>query len=124
MTRKINPGPALNPVRDTGATLPRIDPRQVQKALGAEESGEGIAGVFGSLSLATLRQELVKRLRSTGGRPALSGTTRRAKIPLNDREWAKLEELAAAVASEGFAPSPGQIAGLLLSLSLRAVVSS
>ena len=39
-----------------------------------------------------------------GSETALAGVTRRAKIPLSDEEWVRLEELAAAVSSPGFAP--------------------
>lgn len=53
----------------------------------------------------------------------MSGTSRRVKIPLADREWADLEELAASVTGLGFKPSAGQIASVLLALSVRSVVA-
>src|SRR5207249_12014422 len=84
---------------------------------------EGLAKALAPLTLFALPEELVSRLQSTGGRPALAGTTRRAKIPLSDDEWVKLEELAAAIASPGFAPSAGQVASVLLSFSLHSVAS-
>lgn len=113
----------LRPLRDTGSPLRRIDPAQVQQALGAEEVPAALAEALAPLTLFALREELVNRLQSSGGRPALAGTTRRAKIPLSDEEWEKLEELAAAIASPGFAPSAGQVASVLLSLSLHSVAS-
>jgi hypothetical protein len=113
----------LRPIRDTATPLRRIDPAQVQQALGAEEAPAGLAEALAPLTLFALREELVNRLQSNGGRPALVGTTRRAKIPLNDDEWEKLEELAAAMAAPGFAPSAGQVASVLLSLSLHSVAS-
>jgi hypothetical protein len=73
--------------------------------------------------LFAIREELVRRLQSSGGRPGLAGVSRRAKIPLGDREWLELEELAAAISSPGFAPSAGQVASVLLSLSVRVVAS-
>jgi hypothetical protein len=93
----------------------------VKQALGAEESGASLLEALGPLTLFAVRQELANRLHSSGGRPALAGTTRRAKIPLSDAEWVQLEELAAALATPGFAPSAGQVASVLLSLSLHAV---
>src|SRR5579864_1398945 len=124
MTKKIRTtDTTLPPIRDTGSPLRRIDPAQVQQALGAEEAPAGLEEALAPLTLFALREELVNRLQSSGGRPALAGTTRRAKIPLGDDEWEKLEELAAAIASPGFAPSAGQVASVLLSLSLHSVAS-
>ena len=124
MTRKIKPsGATLPPIRDTSATLARVDPDKVREALGAENTAEQPAGPLGPVTLFALREELLKRLQSSGGRPALEGVTRRAKVPLNDQDWLLLEELAAAVASPGFAPSAGQVASILLTLSLHSVAS-
>ena len=80
---------------------------------------DGLAG--GPLSLFQVRQELFRRLQSTGGRPSLSETSGRKKIPLNDRQWEQLEEVASEVTSRGFSPSAGQIASVLLTLALRSL---
>jgi hypothetical protein len=113
----------FRPIRDTSSSLPRITPEQVWQALGAEETTTGLSEILAPVTLFAVREELVNRLQSSGGRPALAGTTRRAKIPLSDEEWMQLEELAAAIAESGFAPSAGQVASVLLSLSLHAVAS-
>lgn len=124
MTKKIRTTEATLPsIRDASAALPRIAPARVQEALGAEDSAEGLADALAPVTLFALREELLRRLQSSGGRPALEGTTRRAKIPLSDEEWEKLEELATAIASPGFAPSAGQVASVLLTLSLHSVAS-
>jgi len=113
----------FRPIRDTGASLPRLDPTQIQEALGAEDSTKELSAALAPIPLFALREELVSRLQSSGGRPALAGTTRRAKIPLSAHDWEKLEELAAAIASPGFAPSAGQVASVLLSFSLHTVAA-
>jgi hypothetical protein len=113
----------LPPIRDSGSPLRRIDPAQVQQALGAEEAPAGLTEALAPVTLFGLRKELVNRLQSSGGRPALAGTARRAKIPLSDEEWVQLEGLAAAIAAPGFAPSAGQVASVLLSLSLHSVAA-
>ena len=113
----------FQPIRDTSAPLPQIDPSRVQQALGAEDSNERLVEALSPITLFALREELMRRLQSSGGRPALVGTTRRAKIPLRDEEWQQLEELASAIASPGFAPSAGQVASVLLRLSLDAVAT-
>jgi hypothetical protein len=101
--------------------LPRVDPTQVATALGAELIGTCEAGIGSPLSIFQVRQELHNRLRSTGGRPGLAETSRRVKIPLSAAQWKALEGIANEVAEPGFAPSAGQIASVLLSLSLRAI---
>ncbi len=124
MTERIRTlGRTLKLIRDTGACLPRIEASEVAAALGAEESAEKLEDVLAPITLLAVREELVKRLQSSGGRPGLSGTTRRAKIPLSDEEWLKLEEMAAAIASPGFAPSAGQVASVLLTLSVHSVAA-
>ena len=114
---------AFRPIQDTSVSLPQIDPSKVRQALGAEDSTERLAEALSPVTLFALREELMRRLQSSGGRPALVGTTRRAKIPLRDEEWQQLEDLASAIASPGFAPSAGQVASVLLRLSLDSVVS-
>jgi hypothetical protein len=116
-------GPTEPVIRDTGPHLPRVDPNEVAAALGAEPTGVTLERALSPLTLFVVRQELFRRLQSSGGRPALSGTTRRAKIPLSDAEWSKLEELAASIASAGCTPTAGQVASVLLSSALQAVAS-
>jgi len=124
MTKRIRPTDTTLPrIRDTSESLSRLAPVQIQEALDAESADETLSAALAPLSLRNVREELLKRLQSSGGRPALSGTTRRAKIPLSDEEWAKLEEFAAAIATPGFAPSAGQVASVLLSLSLDSIAS-
>ena len=106
-------------IRDTGETLPRIEHSRITEALRAEPSELLHRITGGPLSLFQVKQELSRRLLSTGGRPSLSGTSVRKKVPLSDNQWEVLEEIASEVASPGFAPSPGQIASVLLALSLH-----
>ncbi len=123
MAAKLTTKPTVGRIKDTSTTVPRLDPAKVAAALAAEPSElvtlDGLGG--GPLSLYQVRQELFRRLQSTGGRPSLSGTSGRKKIPLNAQQWTELEEIASEVASPGFSPSAGQIASVLLTLSLRSV---
>lgn len=115
--------PTLKAIQDTSASLPRINLETVETALGAEMSEQRLETAIAPITLFAVRSELLDRLQSSGGRPALSGTSRRAKIPLGDAEWADLEKLAVVVSKPGFYPSAGQIASVLLSLSVRSVVA-
>jgi len=108
-------------IKDQSKTLPRIEPSVVAEALGAEPTDLKAGSGGNPLSLFVVRQELMRRLQSTGGRPSLVGATSRKKIPLNDSQWSLLEKVASAVASPSFAPSAGQIASVLLTLSLQSI---
>lgn len=104
-------------IRDVGPTQRLVDPKVVTKALGAEDVAIEVDTRQGPISLFSLRQFLVSRLRSTGGRPALVGTgeKKRNKIPFFDEDWAKLEALAKyCKQKEGINVSPGQIASALI----------
>jgi hypothetical protein len=105
-------------IRDLGSPSPRIEPALVAGALGAEDMGITLGRDGGPVSAFQVRAELLERLRSSGGRPALEGATRRVKIPLTEAQWQELENLAASLTDLGFVPSAGQVASVLLGLSL------
>ena len=122
MTKKIvDTGTPLKAIRDVSKTLPKVDPEQIVAALGAEKITDAQVDASNPLSMYALRAELFRRLQSTGGRPALEGTTRRPKIPVSDQEWQELESIAAAVTQEDCSPSAGQVASVLLNLALRSI---
>lgn len=114
-------GAAEKRIQDVGAAYPRLDPAEVAKALGAAGPGVKLELPLGPITLLAVRQELARRLQSSGGRPALEGVDRRAKIPISDEQWAQLEKIAAAVATPDCTPTPGQVASVLLSSALQAV---
>ena len=110
--------PPVQKIIDTSPTRPKLDPAEVAKALGAKPTGVKIEGAPGPVSLFALRQELFRRLTSTGGRPALPDADKVGKVPLSEKQWARLEDLAAAIAGPGFSPSAGQVANVLLTWAL------
>ena len=112
--------PTVPRIRASEPTVQRIDPRSVAEALGGEPS-ERLEARPGPVTLYALRQELLGRRQSSGGRPGIEGTSFRAKIPLGERDWQCLETLAAALSAEGFSPSAGQVGSVLLSLALRSL---
>src|SRR5581483_5683929 len=63
---------ALGPIRDTGGTLRRVGPGQVQQALGAETVPAELEEALAPLTLFALREELVNRLQSSGERAVAS----------------------------------------------------
>jgi len=107
-------------VRVKQSPIRRIDPGRVDRALGAEPAAE--SGRGGSpIGLHALRRELHARLRSSGGRPSLEGTSRRQKVPLSDESWEKLERIAQKLSEAGTSTSPGQVAAVLLEQVIRRV---
>jgi hypothetical protein len=112
------PSSAPRRIRDTGRTSARLDSAIIAQALGADGPGPAL-GLKGSpASVLQIRAELISRLQSNGGRPALQGANRRVKIPITDTQWQELEDLAASFTDLGFAPSAGQVASVLLSLAI------
>ena len=113
-------------IKNTGPAQRQIDTKAVTKALGAEKIGIKIDTKQGPISLFSLRQFLISRLRSSGGRPALVGTTKkRNKIPLFDEDWVKLEKIATYYKKKnGINVSPGQIASALIHADISKVDTS
>lgn len=112
-------------IKNTGPTQRQIDTKAVAKVLGAEKVGIKIDTRQGPISLFSLRQFLINRLRSSGGRPKLVGTTkRRTKIPLFDEDWVKLKKIAKYYKEkEGINVSAGQIASALVHTDISKIVS-
>ena len=121
--RIVDTSQVLKRIRDTSKTEPPVDPKMIAAALGAEPVSALREKAGSPLALLAMRLELARRLQSSGGRPALIDTDRRAKIPLSDQEWQQLESLAATVADKGCAPSAGQVASVLLNLALKSVAT-
>lgn len=121
MAEKINiVGKQAERIQDTGHTLPRIEPSEFAAALGAEPCGERLTGDLDPISLAELGTELIKRLRSTGGRPALADATRSCKVPLSPEDIEALEQIISDIEhATGTRPSLGQIASVILRMHLE-----
>src|SRR5207244_6164384 len=124
MTKRLHSTePSVKRLQATEPSLRRLDADTVAAALGGEPCPEHIEGQPGPLTLYALRQELLRRRQSSGGRPGIEGTSFRAKIPVGEQDWHRLEAIATSLSAEGFAPSPGQVASVLLSLALRSVAA-
>ena len=109
-----NKGPRVKVTNPRG---PTISPEEVAAALGADKVPGGVKAQSPD-TLAVVRQELVRRLSSSGGRPSLEGTSRRQKIPLDDEDWERLREIAEALRDDEVRPTAGQVASVLLHRTL------
>ena len=110
-------------IRHSGSVARSIGPDAIVKALGAEAASR--ANVHGApIALHVLRQELERRVRSTGGRPALEGATKIQKIPLKPEDWSRLEELAARLSRQGVSATAGQVASVMVHSQLELLAPS
>ena len=101
----------------TSVQQPRHRSRDVAEALRAEDTGLTLECDGSPVSTFQIRAELVDRLRSHGGRPAL-GHDAAHQNSGHRQSVARLEKLAASFSDLGFVPSAGQVASVLLGLSL------
>ena len=84
MSRKIEiTGKPQANLEVIGRAQPRIEPEVFAKALGAESCTEQVADSLDLISLAELGTQLLHRLHSSGGRPALADATEMRKVPLS-----------------------------------------
>jgi hypothetical protein len=107
-------------IKNTGKTQRRVMPGKIAKALGAEEIDLHLNPKRGTISLFMLRQLIVNKLRSNGGRPSLIGAQKnRTKIPLIEEDWSKLKEMSKYFkVKEGMNVSPSQLASILIHKAL------
>lgn len=102
-------------IKDKGTTKICVSPKRIAKALGAEDTGFDIDTRRGPVSLFFLRQFLVNRLHSTGGRPKLTGVRKkRSKMSFFSEDWKKLEKISRYYREEGINVTSSQIASALL----------
>jgi hypothetical protein len=113
-------------IKDTGKTQRRVNPEIIAKALGAEDTGVELDTRKGTISLLTLRQFLLGKLSSTGGRPRLRGTRKtRSKISFFDEDWEKIELLSKYYREEeGINVTSSQIASALIHAELSKIDAS
>jgi len=113
-------GPKPPRITDTGPQPRRISPAEFAAALGAEPCDVRLEGDAGPITLASVGVELLKRLRSSGGRPGLPDATQRCKVPLSETDVSALADIVGAIErATGARPSLGQIASVILRMHLE-----
>jgi hypothetical protein len=126
MAKKIiDTGKTARRIEVTDRPARRIEPEAFAAALGAEPVGEGHSPNLDPLSLAALGNDLIKRLRSSGGRPALADATEICRVPLSAEDVKALEGIVAHLeASSGAKPSVGQVVSVIVRRHLTTVTES
>jgi len=103
-------------IKDISKTQKKINSSLIEKALGAKKIGIKVDTRRAPISLFELRQFLIEKLISSGGRPKLDGAARRRnKIPLLEDDWDKLKSIAEYYKKkDGINVSPGQLASAIV----------
>ena len=123
MAKKITvSGKPARRIEVFGKPQRRIEPEEFAAGLGAEPVGEAHAPGLDAVSLAALGSELIKRLRSSGGRPALTDATEICRVPLSTKDIKTLEGMVAQIErSTGAKPSVGQLVSVIVRAHLDAL---
>jgi hypothetical protein len=99
----------------------RIPVADVVTALGARPVGLRLDDDSAPIALLTIRDELMRRLRTTGGRPALAGDGTRPRVQVSAEDWRIMTEIADRMAVGRHKASPAQVAGVLIHLALQSI---
>jgi hypothetical protein len=100
-----------------------MDSKQVAAAFGGQPLGVSLGSDTAPPTLLAIRNIVMDRLRSTGGRPGLEGADKKPRIPMSKADWELLEEIADAAAglangTPERAISPAQVAAVLMHWAL------
>jgi hypothetical protein len=100
----------------------RLDPAEIAEGLGAAPCSERIPGNLDLIGLAELGTQLLARLRSSGGRPALNDATEVCRVPLSTEDLKTLEAMVAQIeGSSGAKASVGQLVSVIVRTHLDAL---
>ncbi len=100
----------------------RLDAAELAAALGASPAGLETAGHLDLIGLGELGTQLLARLRSTGGRPALTDATEMCRVPLSTDDVKTLEGIVAQIEdSSGARPSVGQLVSVIVRAHLESL---
>jgi hypothetical protein len=76
------------------------------------------------LALPTIRNTLMQRLRTTGGRPALAGDGPRQRVQISVEDWQTIVDIANHIAVGHHKVSPAQVASVLIHVALQRIPES
>jgi hypothetical protein len=106
---------------DVSHKPPPIAFADVITALGGRPLGIKQGDDKAPVALLTIRDALMQRLRTTGGRPALSGDGSRQRVQASAEDWKTIVDIASHVAVGRHKASPAQVASVLIHLALERI---
>ncbi len=93
----------------------RIDPPELAAALDANPTGQRASLSLDPIALAELGTQLLHRLRSSGGRPAIADATVNCRVPFSAEDIKTLEYMVVQIGgSTGTKPSIGQLVSVIV----------
>ncbi len=94
-------------------------PKEIKKITGALRHEDiKIPFYYAPPFLDMLKDELLYKLKSSGGRPTIPGWDVVRKIRFSDESWRKLEKVSSEWGKSGQMVSPGQVASVILQACL------
>jgi hypothetical protein len=100
-----------------------IATQDVVAAFGGRSLAMKVGDTRAPAMLLAVRDALMDRLRSTGGRPALSGDGLRQRVHVSAQDWQRIADIADHVEVGRHKPSPAQVASVLIHLALKRISS-
>jgi len=114
-------GSARHRLVDVSHKPPPIAVAGVTTALGGRPLGRNTGDDKAPVALLTIRDALMQRLRTTGGRPALSGDGPRQRVQVSAEDWQAITDIASHVVVGRHKASPAQVASVLIHLALERI---
>jgi len=103
---------------------PTLAAADVMTALGGRPLGINPGDDKAPVALLTIRDALMRRLRTTGGRPAFSEDGSRQRVQVSAEDWQSIVDIASHVAVGRHKASPAQVASVLIRLALERIPQS
>jgi hypothetical protein len=108
-------------LRDVSRRPPAIDAQDVVAAFNGRPLSMTVGSTRAPDMLLAVRNALMDRLRSTGGRPGLAGEGARQRVQVSAQDWQRIADIADHVEVGRHKPSPAQVASVLIHLALERI---
>lgn len=112
---------AREQLRNTSRKPQAIIPRDVVAAFDGRPLSMAVGNTQAPDTLLAVRDILMDRLRSTGGRPGLAGEGSRQRVQVSAQDWQRIADIADHVEVGRHKPSPAQVASVLIHLALERI---
>lgn len=112
---------ARSRLKNTSFGPTRLPVNDVVAALRGQPLSLKAGNTEAPVTLLAIRDTLMERLRSTGGRPSLSGDGSRQRVQVSEDDWQIITSIADRVDVGRHKPSPAQVASVLIHVALESV---
>jgi len=117
MTKRVVNTAKKSRIKSPPRQQPALSHEQVASAFGATLVGKTQDKGNAIWMLSYIGQQLADRLRSTGGRPSLADAGPKRKIPVDDDDWRRIEEISRVYKKV----APSNVASILLHSALEKI---